>query len=205
MKNRLLLSFLLSLSVFLLNAQSLDLTVFSGYTFADKLPIEGGRAKIYGGHSFGTALTYYLNSHYSVELFYNRIESRVTVSSDLLGSDIDERISTNYILAGSNRILPLNDRASILGGLKIGAVVFAPYKNDANNNTYFAAGINGGFQYLFTDKVGIKLQANAMFPITDVGASLWWSAGSGPEVGVSSGSSLIQIGLNGGLVFRMLP
>ncbi len=203
MKKHFLITFLLLSGFLAVNSQSIDVFAFSGYTFADKFPISGGSAKIHGGHTFGGSVSYNLSEYYAFEILYSRQESRATAYSSYLNIDTDEPISVNYILAGGNRLAPISDQASFYGGVKLGAVVYAAKLNTRDNITKFAAGLSGGFKYALNNNIGLRLQANLNFPIIDAGASLWWSPGSGVDVGVSSYTPIMQFGFTGGLVFML--
>lgn len=71
--------------------------------------------------------------------------------------------------------------------------------------TRFAVGLNVGGAYYFTEQLGLRIQANLNAPVTDIGANLWWSPGSGIDVGVSSYTPVLQFGFTGGLVVRLNP
>ena len=194
------LLFLLQLSAM---AQSFEVTAFSGYTFADKFPISGGSAKINDGHTYGGILSYNHNESYAFELLYSRQETRGSAKSSYLNLDNDEAISVNYILAGSNRMIPTSVHGAFFGGIKLGAVIFSPKLNQYSNVTKFAVGITGGYKHMLNDIIGIRLQANLYAPIIDAGANFWWSPGNGTSVGVSSYTPILQFGLNGGIVFKL--
>ncbi len=203
MKKHFIITILLLSSLLTVRAQSIDIFAFSGYTFADKFPITGGSAKIHDGHTFGGSVSYNLSEYYAFEIMYSRQESRATAFSKYQNIDTDEPISVNYILAGGNRLASISEQASFYGGIKLGAVVYAAKLNTRDNITKFAAGLSGGFKYTFSKHIGLRLQANLNFPIVDAGASLWWSPGSGVDVGVSSYTPIMQFGFTGGLVFNL--
>jgi len=57
-------------------------------------------------------------------------------------------------------------------------------------------------KFFINDQMGIKLSGNMLFPIMDVGASLWFGTGGG-GVGVSTWSPILQFNFNGGIFFRI--
>jgi hypothetical protein len=185
-----------------IKAQSLDLFVFSGYTFGHRFRITGGNAKIYEGHTYGMNLGYNISNFYAFELLYSRQDTRATARSVNSGIDVDEPTIVHYILAGSNRLQTISEKAAVFGGLKGGVVIFAPRNNSFNSITKLAVGFSGGLKYNLTRQVGLRIQTNLNFPLTNVGASLWWSSGSGPSVGVSSSRSIVQFGITGGVFYR---
>lgn len=184
-------------------AQQLELFVHSGYTFGDKFPLSGGRGKIYDGHTYGGLLSVDISDFYAIELAYSRQDSRVLAISDYLGLDVDEKVSVNYILAGGNRLMKVNEKVTLFSGLKLGAVIIASKKDAFDNVTKFAVGLNAGAKYFMTEKLGLRVQANLNFPVTDVGGSLWWSPGGGLDAGVSSYTPVLQFSFTGGLVFKI--
>lgn len=186
-----------------LTAQTFDLFGFSGYTFGHRFDISGGRARISDGHTYGGSLSYIVNELYAFELLYSRQNGRASARSVTSGIDVDEEVSVNYILAGSKRMHKISEKARVFGGLKLGVVIFDPVKDSFDPITRFAAGISGGIKYFLTDKAGIRLQSGLNFPITNIGASLWWSSGGGTSVGVSSYTPIVQFSFTGGVFYRI--
>ena len=99
--------------------------------------------------------------------------------------------------------MKVNEKVTLFSGLKLGAVIIASKKDAFDNVTKFAVGLNAGAKYFMTEKLGLRVQANLNFPVTDVGGSLWWSPGSGLDAGVSSYTPVLQFGFTGGLVFKI--
>lgn len=199
------ITLLLLLTAAGLFSQAQTITVFahSGYTFGDKFPISGGRGKIYDGHTYGGLLGIQLTDQYVLEVSYSRQDTRVLAISPYLTMNVDEPISVSYIMGGINRQLMLSEQAAVFGGLKFGAGLFNSKKDAFENVTRFAVGLNVGGAYYFTEQLGLRIQANLNAPVTDIGANLWWSPGSGIDVGVSSYTPVLQFGFTGGLVVRL--
>jgi hypothetical protein len=126
-----------------------------------------------------------------------------TASSTQLNETINTETGVHYATIGYNRLFPTSEKVQIFTGLKVGSGTLDARNNDFNSITRFTAGIQAGVKYFISEKVGIRVQTNLMMPITNVGASLWWSSGGGPQVGVSSFSSIVQFGFTGGLVIRI--
>lgn len=185
-------------------AQGLQLYPFAGYTFADRFPISGGTARIGDGFTYGGALAFVVSDYYAVELKYSRMDADVSAYSPYNNIDIyGEPVSLNYILLGGSKLFPVSEEAILFSGLNLGVGIMGSKDDTFNTITKFAAGINAGVKYFFTKSAGIRLQANLDFPVTDVGGSLWWSPGSGTQVGVSSYVPFLQFGFTGGLVLKL--
>lgn len=193
--------FAFALNSLIVNAQNFEIHVHSGYSFADKFPISGGSGKMEAGHTYGGSLGYQLGEYYMIEASYIRQDADVKAYSNYLAIEVDEPVSVSYIFAGGNRLIPLDEKFNLFSGGRIGAFLLNFKNSTYENTTRFAVGVNAGFKYYITPQLGIRAQANLNFPITDVGANLWWSPGSGVDVGVESYTPLLQFGFTGGLVF----
>lgn len=195
--------FFLSLFTLTAHSQELDLYMFSGHTFGHSFPISGGDARIFGGHTYGGSMSYNVSDYYAFELIFSRQNSRATAFSEQAGIDVDAKMSSNFILLGGNRLMPLNEKAIFHGGIKLGAVVYAARFNAFDPITKFAAGVGGGFRYILSNQVALRAQAHLNFPVTDIGASLWWSPGSGTSVGVAGYTPIIQFGFTAGVMLSL--
>jgi len=184
-------------------SQSFEITPFSGYTFDHSFPIYGGRAKLGGGQTFGGMLGFQIQENIELETFYSYQSGTSTARSSSIQGDVRTNNSAHYILIGANRLFSNSSQVTFFSGLKMGAGILSFQNNEFNDISRFAVGINGGMKYFASDRVGLRLQANLMMPISNVGGSLWWSPGSGTSVGLSSFSSVIQFGFTGGIVFRL--
>jgi hypothetical protein len=203
MKKIFLIPVLILVAILESKAQSVEITPFTGYTFDHSFPIAGGRARLGGGQTVGGMLGFQLNDLAEVELLYSYQGGRGTANSSLLNNRVDEGIQVHYAMIGFNRLFPTSNQMAFFSGLKAGTGTVASSENNFNNITRFTVGLNGGMKYFFTDNVGLRLQANLMIPVSNVGAGLWWSPGAGAQVGINSWSSVIQFGFTGGLVFRL--
>jgi len=197
--------FLGLLVAFLLPAQAqhFDVYGFSGFTFGDRFPIFGGDAKIFEGHTYGGGLSYALSDYYEIDFTYSRQDSRVTAFSSFANVDVDEDVVVNYFLIGGHRMLPLGEAVSTYGGLKAGWVTFGSPQNNFDNITRFAVGLNAGAKLMLSEVIGFRLNASLNLPVSDVDTELWWSSGSGTNVGLSSSTPFAQFGLTGGLLVRI--
>jgi len=191
------------MSVSDINAQQIDISFLSGYTFRNRIDIYRGRATIDDGHAMNAMLGFSITDYNEVELQYYLQPTRVTAFSSELDEDVDEKANFHYILAGGNRVAPLSDVVQAYGGLKIGMAIIGSPTNDFEEEIKFAVGFGGGLKIFPSDVVGIRIGAQLLMPVFGAGGSLWWSPGSGTSVGVSTWSPIAQFNLQGGLVFRL--
>lgn len=203
MKKLFTLTLVLFLLIFDIKAQTVEITPFTGYTFNHGFPIVGGRATLGGGQTFGGMIGYQLSDFLEIETLYSYQSGTTTARSTAIQNDVRVTTNAHYALIGANRLFPTSSQMAFFTGMKIGAAILTFPNREYNDVNRFAVGINGGMKYFVSDKVGIRLQANLMMPISNVGANLWWSPGSGPQVGVGGWSSVVQFGFTGGLIFRL--
>jgi len=181
-----------------------EFTPFAGYTFADRFDLGGGEAKIEDGMSWGAGLTIVTSRVSAIEIAYTRMETEMWAHNYYnYGDSWEDEVAMNYILIGGQRLIPASEKVNLFAGGNIG-VGFVNSKNDKFSTiTKFAAGFDAGLKYFISDKVGIRLQADLKFPVTNVGASFGWSTGGGAGAGVSGYIPFVQFSFLGGLVINL--
>lgn len=185
-------------------SQSIQLSPYSGFTFSNKISIDGGIAKISGGHTFGGIVTVTLPINYDFEILYSRHINEVTASSTMLLDEFRSDAAYNYILAGFNRIIRIpNTGLKVYGGPKFGASILSSIDDKFSTRTKFAVALDAGMVYMVNDIIGLRLGANVKAPIVNSGVNLWWGIGSGPQVGLSSWSPIVQFNFLGGIVINL--
>lgn len=201
MRKFFLLSTLLLLTSMLSMAQSIQFTPFAGYTFADKFNIGGGTARIGDGFAYGGILSLFAGKYNALDLTYSRQGATGSAYSTYQNINVSGPVNVNYIFAGGTRHIPISDEAMFFTGLNLGVGFLS--SDGFKSVTKFAAGMNGGIKYFLNDRIGLRLQANLNFPVTDLGASFWWDPSSGTSVGVTSYVPVLQFGFTGGLIFKL--
>lgn len=94
-------------------------------------------------------------------------------------------------------------KVDVMGGMKIEAVIFDPVQSNFSPVTRMAVGFNGGIAYYFTQKVGLNAGLTLLMPIFDINGFVWWSPGSGINVGLSSTTPVVQFSLVTGLTILL--
>lgn len=184
---------------------------FAGYTFQDKFYLYEGDGKISDGMTYGGSLTAILGMFNAVELTYSRQDvecsgtyyyydsrGRYTSVSDQTAA------AMNYVFIGGSRLFPIpnNDKLNMFTGLDLGVGWLVPSEDQYSTVTKFSMGIKGGMKYMFSDKIGIRLQANLNFPVTNLGAGVMFGSG-GASAGVTGYVPILQFGFNGGLLINL--
>lgn len=186
------------------NAQSVEITPITGYTFPAGFNVGGGRAQLEDGQNWGGNLGFSPNSFVEIELSYSYMATRAwTRRIPGTSSDVNTNTQIHYAMIGANRLFPVSEKATFFTGGKLGTGTLAFPNRDFRNQTRFSVGFQGGVKYYASERIGIRAQANLMFPIISSGASLWWSPGGGTSVGVTGWSPIVQFGFTGGLIVRL--
>ena len=195
-----------------LYAQEKRLNVYSTYVFDDKFDTyysstDYYTGKIIGGYQWGAGFEFKPNRNVGAELLYLHQDTQAPVQYYNIGAvnrTLD--IGVNYYLLGINRYMPTgNEKVEPYGGVLLGAVGYVnknPAAGEPTSSTRFALGFRLGATIWASAKVGIKLQAQFLSSVQGVGGGFYFGTG-GSGAGVSTYSTITQLGLGGGLVFKL--
>jgi hypothetical protein len=204
MRKIFLLSALLLSIIITSNAQSIELYPFAGYTFGTHCYVATGKARLSDGFTYGGTLSFVAGQHNSLELTYLRQDATATAEGLYSGfQKFSDPVSINYIFLGGSRLYPVNDKLTPFTGAHVGMAILGSKHDTFSNIEKLAFGVDVGVKIMVSDKVGIRLQSNLNMPVTNVGAGLWWSSGSGSSVGVTGNIPFVQFGFTGGLILKM--
>ena len=87
-----------------------------------------------------------------------------------------------------------------IGGA-LGVAIFTPSDSGWETLTRMALEFKGGVKVDLSDKIGLRLQARLLAPLSWAGMGMWCGTG-GCSTGVSAGSTFVQFETSGGLYFR---
>jgi len=213
MKKNLLALIVSCFSFFFLSAQEFRVNLFGQYVFDDHVESYYSTTSYYegtikGGFKWGGGLEYLVNPAYGINLIYLTQSTTAPLNyydnnppAGLKNREFD--LTTHWIMLGGARYMR-KDKFEPYGGLEIGMVISNldnPVSGASASNTNFAWGLKLGTNIFFSEKVGLKLQADLRSATQAAGGGLYFGTG-GAGVGVSSYSTIYQFGLGGGLVFR---
>jgi hypothetical protein len=182
-------------------AQHAELTAYGGYTFDHTLNSYSTnyyKAKIAGSGHLGGALDFFLNENYSLSLTYSFQPTTGYLYGSGSTANKSDGLDLHYILLGGNRYVG-NNRVKGYGGLGLGACIIAP--KTYSGATKFAWDIHLGVKLYASDRVGIRLQAQLLSLVDGAGFGIGIGTG-GAGAGISTYSSVLQFGLNGGLIIK---
>jgi hypothetical protein len=205
MRNRLLsalLPFIVLLSYVTVPAQHLDLTPVAGYHFKESFAIVNGKTTIASGPFYGGILSYGNGTATDIEIQYYHRPSTMTIDR---GNDsiTDFRFLSSWVfLSGCYNFDNDADGIPFLE-LGMGMVNMKPEDDTRKTVNRFAMHLGLGFKYRFSDRLGLRLSANAMATMNNSAADFQDENGSGAYV-VNKMTYVTQFGFRGGIYYRIM-
>lgn len=133
-----------------------------------------------------------------IELLYNRQDTFVEAKEIVTGIRTKLfDVGVNYFQVGVLRGLP---QGNILpyGVFTMGATYFDPKDRTYSDEWRFSITFGLGLKYYASERVGVRLGANLLLPITWGGGGIFCGTG-GCSTGITAGSSIVQGNVMGGL------
>lgn len=204
--------FIIIISFITLNSfsQAIEITPSYGFNFGTKLNYGVNYLEVADNDQWGITLGFETYDDVMIELSYTH-QGTDLIIRDIVLSPSENRladIAADWILVGASKYFG-NDKIRPFFGSALGVTILSPSNENKDlinrsldAETKFAFSFKGGVNIMFSDRVGLNLQGNLMFPVEWGGVYV----GGGPG-GVSSGSSFSSTtiigGFSGGLVFRI--
>ena len=201
---------LLTLTGFAAQSQAFEITPTYGYQFGGRVNYGPNYLKVDDSGMFGISLGYEARPNYMIEVTYINMSTELRIR-DRIASPTESRLSdlnADWFLFGGTRYFG-NEKVKPFFGGQLGFSVFSP--NDVNrviaprgleSVTKFTFGFKGGVVVMLSDRVGINLQGNLLFPVEWGGFYVGAGTG-GVSTGINAGSTIVMGGFMGGLVFRL--
>jgi hypothetical protein len=190
--------------------KTIEITPSFGYHFGTKLNYGPNYLKYKDSEQWGITLGFETFDETMVEISYIHQGTSVNIR-DVVLSPFEARladVSGDWIMIGGTKYFPTGKLRPFFGGA-LGLAIFSPSKENRDiinrsisSETKFAFSFKGGVNIMFSDRVGLNLQGNLMFPVNWGGVYVSGGTG-GVGAGVSLGSTTIIGGFSTGLVFRL--
>ena len=192
------------------SAQTIEITPSFGYHFGTKLNYGSNYLKYKDSEQWGITLGFETFDETMVELSYIHQGTTINIR-DIILSPNERRladVSGDWIMLGGTKYFPTGKLRPFVGG-SLGLTFFSPSNENRDiinksisSETKFAFSFKGGVNIMFSDRVGLNLQGNLMFPVNWGGVYVSGGTG-GVGAGVSLGSTTVIGGFSTGLVFRL--
>ncbi len=185
----------------------IEITTQAGYQVGSKYNFYDGYMKLKASGNYGVTVDFDINPlGGQIEFMYAFQNADLNIKPNRFSSEIFiTKFNVNHIQVGF--LQNFNDDEDLVpfGGMSVGMAIFSPQNidfvdldYDPGNRTKFEFGFTGGAKYFFTDRIGIRLQAQLLIPIEWGG--VYYSNGGSVY---TSGGSLLQLNFTGGLIVRL--
>lgn len=214
MKKLSLIALFIFSSTFLM-AQELRLNTYAGYIFKDQVDSYYSSSSYFNGTiqdglRWGLGLEYHIPDRGAIEIQYLRQDT--SAPTTYLDEGIFNQIQNttfdlgiNYIFINGTRYFPVSEQVEPFAGAGIGLGIFGvdnPDNGNSNSATKFSWQVRGGSNFWLAENIALRVQASLVSATQAIGGGLYFGTG-GVGGGLSSYSSLLQFGLEGGIVFRI--
>lgn len=202
--------FLFSVALSAQSSQSILLNLYGGYTFSDKVDFDSSYARVEDGFEYGIGLEYFIMDNASIELKYNRLDTKMPLYTKIplnegaipAGTQVnagDDKGAINYILADYTYYFGSSSQKAIpFLGAGVGVAILETPKS--GSGTYFAWEIKGGVKVKTNSPVSINLHAYLQSMSAAVGYDYYWDYYWGP-VAVTDYASTFQFGLGASISY----
>jgi opacity protein-like surface antigen len=188
-------------------AQRFEITPFAGYRTSGRFDLAAnvldyGNLKINDGFAYGLSLGFRVNEFVTVEGMWSHTSTRFEAELGELDPislfDISQdQFHLNFLFFLDKDVAMV--RPYVLLGL--GWTSFNPKPDKANTETRFSWGMGGGFVAMFSDMVGLRLQAKWIPTYVNTTSALFIDYWGYPWI-VPVDNYMSQWEFTGGLVFR---
>jgi len=196
-----LLSLLLSILVVPANAQGeLELYGFYGWQFWGTQQSREGELRIKAASDFGGALSYEVQPHVRGEFTYIRQPTSVEIRRFTgFTEDLFDMAVEYYMLGGVYEVPSGRGRIVPFASFQVGLAHFNPKPQNFSSEWRLAFGLSGGLKLFLTKRIGLRGDFRFLMPVQWAGGGIF-CGGGGCNVGVTTGSTLIQGAVNGGVM-----
>ncbi|MHC0442416.1 outer membrane beta-barrel protein [Flavobacterium sp. 3-210] len=202
--------FLFSLTMSAQGQGAFLLNLYGGYTFSDKVDFDSSYAKVEDGFEYGAGLEYFIMDNASIELKYNRLDTKMPLYTKIplnngtipAGTQVnagDDKGAINYVLADYTYYFGSSSQKA-LPFLGAGAGIAILESPKSGSGTYFAWEIKGGVKIKTDSAFSINLNAYLQSMSAAVGYDYYWDYYWGP-VAVTDYASTFQFGLGAVLCY----
>jgi len=199
-----LLLIVLSLFISTESLAQAEIFGFGGYMTYSSVAVSEGTLSFDDGLNYGFGLDVGINRGLLVELNYtqNQTSARLRRFNGIEEPLFD--INTHYFQLGAQYEFRKTSKQKAVPYtlLTLGATLFDAKDASLSDVWRFSVAFGGGGKIYLSEKIGLRLQARLLMPLTFSGGGLWCGTG-GCSVGVGSWASIVQFDFTGGIFVRL--
>ena len=203
--------FFFSLTMSAQSSGAFLLNLYGGYVFSDKVEFDSSYARVEDGFEYGIGLEYFFIENQSIELKYNRFDTKMPLYTTIplsgngnfpAGTQVnagDDDGAINYILADYTYYFG-SSASKAMPFLGAGAGIAILETPQSGNGTYFAWEVKAGVKVKTNSPLSINLHAYLQSMSAAVGYDYYWDYYWGP-IAVNDYASTFQFGLGASLSY----
>ncbi|SHL98078.1 outer membrane beta-barrel protein [Flavobacterium chilense] len=202
--------FFFSLAMSAQSSGAFLLNLYGGYTFSDKVDFDNSYARVEDGFEYGAGLEYFIMENSSIELKYNRLDTKMPLYTKVFtpngnlapGTQLNagnDKGAINYILADYTYYF-MDSSQQVRPFLGAGAGASILETPNSGSGTYFAWEIKGGVKIKTSSPLSINLHAYLQSMSAAVGYDYYWDYYWGP-IAVTDYATTFQFGLGASLSY----
>ena len=177
---------------------------FGGYMTYSSISVREGDLKFNDGLNYGFGLDIGIQKGMFVEFNYTHNQTTVRLRRF---SGVEEPLfdmNTHYFQIGAQYEFRKGSNQKVVPYTlaTLGATLFDAKDASLGNEWWFSVALGGGGKINLSKKVGLRLQARVLMPLTFSGGGMWCGTG-GCSVGVGSWAPLIQFDFTAGIFIRL--
>jgi len=184
-----------------LKAQYIEITPFVGYETIAKTATSMGYLCISDGMNFGGAISVGVGPESQFEFSYNHMNGELSLDK---GDEIVKKTALNvdYYMFGAVIAREVGEVFYPFFSGSLGWAHYGTPEEGYGNYNCMAVNVAGGLKVMFSEWIGLRLQARLLLPLHYGGA--YFSTGTdGTGYGVSSTCVMVQGDFTGGIIIRL--
>lgn len=180
-----------------MKAQHLEITPFAGYETSGRVSTSLGYLRVADGVNFGGAISFGFDEDAQIEFTYNHLNSELSLDNGSSDYTITP-VNVDYYLLGALKAQRFGERWLPFAGASFGFVHYGTPEEDYGNESLFVISIAGGLKVLFSERIGLRIQARLLLPLYYSGAYFEYGT-TGSGYGITSTCVMVQGDFTGGL------
>jgi hypothetical protein len=177
---------------------------FGGYMTYSSVAVREGDLKFDDGPNYGFGLDVAIQRGVFVELNYTHSQTSVRLQRFNGPNEQLFDMNTHYFQIGAQyefRRSP-KQKAFPYTLATLGATLFDAKDPSLSDEWRFSVAFGGGGKFYLSDKIGLRLQARMLLPMTFSGGGMWCGTG-GCSAGLGAWAVLVQFDFTAGVFIRL--
>jgi hypothetical protein len=176
---------------------------FGGYMTYSSVPVREGDLKFEDGPNYGFGIDIGIQRGVFVELNYTQNQTKVRLERYNGPTEQLFDMNTHYFQIGAQYEFKKSPKQKAFPYTlaTLGATLFDAKDATRTDEWRFSVAFGGGGKFYLSDKLGLRLQARMLIPMTFSGGGMWCGTG-GCGVGVGAWTPLVQFDFTVGVFFK---